>query len=166
MGIPLHEVAEEFMDSVSKKEMMNMENDWSRNYNPDPNYLWYIELADLISHRFEVLSYSDLSIQNYDEFGTVISEGLSSGHYFINLVRLNTPDGRITASGNCDHWVTITGISSEWNRNESGRDNSSSSKWKWIRIYDPYDNTIEYYWWGDYRGAIRHDTFLDITMNR
>ena len=26
---------------------------------------------------------------------------------------------------------------------------NSISPWKWLRIYNPYDNETEYYWWGD-----------------
>lgn len=45
------------------------------------------------------------------------------------------------------HWVLITGISNEWKMS------TPDSPWNWIRIYNPFDNEPEYYWWSDFKPA-------------
>jgi len=45
------------------------------------------------------------------------------------------------------HWVVITGTSRQ------GDASRSESYWNWVRIYNPFDNTTEYYRWEDFRAA-------------
>jgi hypothetical protein len=47
------------------------------------------------------------------------------------------------------HWVTITGVSNQWDYAYE------LSPWNWIRIYNPFDNHTEYYWWPDFKDAWR-----------
>lgn len=56
--------------------------------------------------------------------------------------------GRVSSTGNdIGHWVIITGISSQ------RREGNEDSAWNWIRIFNPFDNQTEYYWWEDFHLA-------------
>jgi hypothetical protein len=50
------------------------------------------------------------------------------------------------------HWVLITGMSREWDFSVQG------SPWNWVRIFNPFDNEAEYYWWEDFRPAWHQST--------
>ena len=45
------------------------------------------------------------------------------------------------------HWVVITGMSEQWDANRSG------SPFNWVRIYNPFDNQVEYYSWADFEST-------------
>jgi hypothetical protein len=69
-----------------------------------------------------------------------------------------------------DHWIVITGISTQWNR-----ETESDSQYKWIRIYNPFDNNTEYYWWPDFKsswrynsdnGLVRNPSYLEVSIRR
>lgn len=49
------------------------------------------------------------------------------------------------------HWVAITGISNQWNMTPTRK--HEFSPWNWVRVYNPYDNQPEYYWFGDFKPA-------------
>ncbi len=59
------------------------------------------------------------------------------------------------ANGQICHWVTITGVSKEWNYR------FEASAWNWVRTFNPFDNESEYYWWPDFKSAWR---IWDFTM--
>lgn len=50
------------------------------------------------------------------------------------------------------HWVAITGMSNEWSKS-SGKYLNDDSPWNWVRIYNPFDNQTEYYYWKDFEFA-------------
>jgi len=60
-----------------------------------------------------------------------------------------------------EHYVVITGISRNWDDSDDSNLTSKQrydsdgrkppSIWKWVRVYNPYDNGQEYYWWGDFQ---------------
>jgi hypothetical protein len=50
------------------------------------------------------------------------------------------------------HWVMITGISRQWNYKDQ------ESPWNWVRIFNPFDNETEYYWWPDFKIPWRQST--------
>jgi RHS repeat-associated protein len=107
----------------------------------------------------------------YSEFGAKATEYLRSGYSIICGMTINRETGRLmnTTFGNrfsrngefTGHWIDITGISSDWGAQSEligdyqGRD--AISPWKWLRIYNPFDNETEYYWWGD----LAQKTFID-----
>jgi hypothetical protein len=58
--------------------------------------------------------------------------------------------------GTIGHWVIITGMSTHWEDSTqypSIHHSRDGSKWNWIRIFNPFDNHVEYYWWGDFLPA-------------
>jgi RHS repeat-associated protein len=57
-----------------------------------------------------------------------------------NYVEAN-PINLLDPSG---HWVIITEVSREWNSADH------FSPWNWVRIFNPFDNETEYYWWDDF----------------
>jgi len=40
------------------------------------------------------------------------------------------------------------------------------SKWKWVRVYNPFDNDLEYYWWGDLKSSWGEDTGSYVYVQR
>jgi RHS repeat-associated protein len=58
--------------------------------------------------------------------------------------------------GGTSHWVVITGFSTEWNL-RSDSSSGEPSTWKWVRVYNPFGNRVEYYWWGDIRSSWAED---------
>jgi RHS repeat-associated protein len=50
------------------------------------------------------------------------------------------------------HWVVISGVSNEWSKT-NGFYNNNDSPWNWVRVFNPFDNQTEYYWWKDFRDA-------------
>jgi hypothetical protein len=56
--------------------------------------------------------------------------------------------GKLGVGGNkVEHWVLITGISQQWEATDR------YSPWNWVRIFNPFDNDTEYYWWKDFRDS-------------
>jgi hypothetical protein len=51
------------------------------------------------------------------------------------------------ANSGIPHWVLLTGISEEWRRNDD------YSEYNWVRLFNPFDNQAEYYWWPDFKAA-------------
>ena len=101
---------------------------------------------------------------DYFKFGKKATEYLRNGYSIICGMTIDADSGRLMniSVGNrfsqggrrfTGHWIDITGISSDWGDqyefigDYQGRD--AVSPWKWLRIYNPYDNETEYYWWGD-----------------
>jgi len=48
------------------------------------------------------------------------------------------------------HWVVITDVSRQWEYSDP------KSLRNWVRIFNPFDNVTEYYYWEDFRNAWRH----------
>lgn len=76
-----------------------------------------------------------------------INGWLRNRRYPIITVRINgsggNEDGGRVASGPYRHWVVITGISQQFSLQ------NPESAWNWIRIYNPFHNRTEYYWFSD-----------------
>lgn len=67
-------------------------------------------------------------------------------------------EDQLRKSNFAPHWSVLTGISTEWDRDDTiGRDYTSNSPWKWLRLYNPFNNQTEYYWWGDIRNVFTSD---------
>jgi hypothetical protein len=99
------------------------------------------------------------SMESFVRF--VVNPGLVAGNrYVLTSVLVGGSTGRLSNriagsqfenQGNADHWVTITGISNQWNRHPANP--TEASPWKWVRIHNPFDNQPEYYWWPDFEGS-------------
>jgi len=66
-----------------------------------------------------------------------------------NSYPVGDPDGingQLGTSGGINHWVLITGVSMEW-------EGDDESPYNWVRIFNPFDNEAEYYWWHDFKNS-------------
>lgn len=71
-----------------------------------------------------------------------------------------------------NHWIVITGISNSWiygtDQISDKQSRDRTSPYNWLRVYNPFDNETEYYWWRDLmepsngRGAALGDRALII----
>jgi len=62
-------------------------------------------------------------------------------------------NGQLGLGGNSiGHWILITGISREWERT------NDRSVYNWVRIFNPFDNQAEYYWWPDFYASWREES--------
>jgi hypothetical protein len=72
----------------------------------------------------------------------------------VNIVSGNSyppgdPDGlngQLGIIGGINHWILITGVSRQWK-------NQEDSPLNWVRVFNPFDNQTEYYWWPDFKAA-------------
>jgi hypothetical protein len=72
----------------------------------------------------------------------------STGQLRNGVVDSRAPNRSFGTTGAAMHWVVITGVSNEWNL---------GGNWRWIRIYNPFGNQTEYYWWGDFQSSWESD---------
>lgn len=81
----------------------------------------------------------------------------NSGQLRNGIVDARAPNRPFRTEGIAKHWIVITGISNEWN---------IGSAWQWVRIYNPFDNQTEHYWWADFQSSWQTETgsMLRITM--
>jgi len=80
---------------------------------------------------------------------------LSTGRIFLIAgTRANGSTGRLYDNiGRVGHWVVITGFSKQWEINPW------DSPQNWVRIYNPFDNDIEYYPWRYFSESWYRDGF-------
>jgi hypothetical protein len=127
---------------------------------------YHLELVentvDFKSNNFEFRFHNETIQHHYNrenfDYPNQIRGQLALGHYHIALVDIDTSkNGRLknynTGTG---HWIAITGFSAQWSSS------SLDSKWNWVRIYNPYENRIEYYSWKEFRNSVRLGTALEI----
>jgi hypothetical protein len=79
-------------------------------------------------------------------------------------LRKGWPSGKFSGNGP-SHFVVITGTSVQWNENNVGNEDEPSP-WKWVRVYNPFDNEIEYYWWGDLKSSWEFDLSAYVKARR
>jgi hypothetical protein len=72
---------------------------------------------------------------------SILKEGLQHGRYPVPLVEINS-NGALETDGDIDHWVVVTGISSDD---------------KWVRINNPFQNREEIYTWEYFQQAMEID---------
>jgi len=86
---------------------------------------------------------------------SALREGTRKGRYLIPLVSIGYKPG-VKDPGTLvpekpapvtDHWVLITGFSSEWQEGRPG------SFLNWIRVKNPYRNRSEYYTWAEFESS-------------
>jgi hypothetical protein len=143
--------------------------------NVAPDYTGSDELGKFINTYYSKYMYawetrSVAGWGGYQEIVQSLPNWLNSG-YVIAGIRVNGNTGQLRngvvdarapnrtfgTDGSAKHWVVITGISNQWN---------SGSGWQWIRIYNPFGNRTEYYWWGDFQSSweVEKGSMLRITM--
>jgi RHS repeat-associated protein len=87
---------------------------------------------------------------------------IASGNLIVSAVTIkhggSKYGGQVNPSGEIGHWVMITGISREW------KNSDEYSAWNWVRIFNPFDNETEYYWWGDFGPAWGKNTTNQYTV--
>jgi hypothetical protein len=123
-----------------------------------PDYTGVNELREFINEYYGGYLYTGKAERVDVENSNLIQKLRNSlnGSYLISGIRVNGSTGQLrngarmaaapnrpfAMGGAAKHWVVITGVSNEWG---VGRD------WRWIRIYNPFGNQTEYYWWGDFQ---------------
>jgi RHS repeat-associated protein len=77
-------------------------------------------------------------------------EKLNMHHYLIALVQSKVTNGwnQVSPGGGVNHYVVITGLSSNWQSYEK-------SPLNWVRVNNPYNNREEYYPWKDFKPAFK-----------
>jgi hypothetical protein len=68
-------------------------------------------------------------------------------------------NGRLGTKGGINHWILMTGVSTQWNNDEQ-------SSYNWVRIFNPFDNQAEYYWWHDFQAAwkVPSDSYISLKI--
>ncbi|MCS7001096.1 MAG: RHS repeat-associated core domain-containing protein, partial [Candidatus Kapabacteria bacterium] len=110
--------------------------------NANPNYTSPDELAWIIrSHR----GWNAHVVRNIpaSEASSILRLALSANQYPIPGVAIGGISGKVGA-GTSGHWLVVTGLSREW---------LWGNRWQWVRVYNPFDNQEEYYWWKDFLAA-------------
>jgi hypothetical protein len=128
---------------------------------PDPNYTWPWELSTFVNRAYGDAwtagwyDRADFQIPR-DEIFCLVIELLQNGTYVLPLVQIisgssrNRDGGRVgrTPTGHAiAHWVVITGMSAQWDYSDA------DSPLNWIRVFNPFDNQVEYYLWTDFQDA-------------
>ena len=57
------------------------------------------------------------------------------------------------APSGISHFVVINVTSAQWNLPDSSSSGLPELKWKWVRVFNPFDNDTEYYSWGDLKSS-------------
>jgi hypothetical protein len=111
-------------------------------------------LAGFVNERFKEDLIASM-VFDLDRYGIdgVLRDWIRSGVLVMPLVtiisgRSGNVEGGKVGKGITPHWVLVTGISAQWKFNDK-----EVSSWNWIRIFNPFNNAHEYYWWGDFLGA-------------
>ena len=90
-------------------------------------------------------------------YSTWMIEALQKGHYYIPLINMDTrAEGVLCPKMEVKHWVVVTGFSSKWDYD------NPFSRWNWIRIRNPFRNTEEYYWWGEFRLSVEAGLGIEV----
>jgi len=114
------------------------------------NYGSYVE-AQTISMKSKVITgmvfhdYIESMFRVSTLFAPVVNIRSGNSH------PIGDPDGingQLDTKGGIAHWVLITGVSMQWRTDDK-------SPYNWVRIFNPFDNQVEYYWWEDFRSAWR-----------
>ncbi len=76
----------------------------------------------------------------------------------IGELRSGWPEGKFGSTNNVtSHFMVITGYSVQWNESAHFGDDVAASPWQWVRVYNPFDNQTEYYWWEDFWLSWKND---------
>jgi len=148
----------------------------------DPNYTGAYHLGQLINQGFNEFWRADVDLASNDLYSVDYWggwEGIAHNvrrwlpnRYVIAGININGNTGQLRnglagggfANDGASHWVVITGISNEWDR--PGCRANGHSRWKWVRVYNPFDNQTEYYWWGDFENSWRTDGGAMLRVSR
>ncbi len=177
---------------ISAKDSVDL---FSKTISPDPDYQSDTDLVDYVTDSYsDKLSIENLTSKGatINAFADILRSSLSSSTVIMAGVEINS-GGKIISSGTAKarlaavieymknkdtkqgkkmkqpqalcgngvicHWVVVTGISQQWQDN-------NQSEWNWVRVYNPFDDETEYYWYPDFytsKGTITGWT-LRVTM--
>lgn len=105
-----------------------------------------IKYPENVNHQANLI-YQLLSERKHPIAGVEIKYGNQSNEESGKIQATNRPKAfKIT------HWVVISGVSNQWSKTNRFL-NNDDSPWNWVRVFNPFDNQTEYYWWGDFREA-------------
>jgi len=156
IDISANNVVERYIDAVNRGQIEHPD---EPDKDPMPNYtgpgqlteilrIMYGDLVDIPSDNVYTSGYGmDWRNKNW---GSQLRKLLGQGYVILACVFIDDT-GRVTDGANIAHWVAITGMSYQWNYGSSSE--SERSPWNWVRIYNPFDNQPEYYWFGDFKDS-------------
>jgi RHS repeat-associated protein len=154
-GLTANDVVQAFIDNV----------------NPEPNTTDQVQLAKLVNNVYGDYWSTDASKNYWTDYipGNVapwtlhghalladsLKAWLGNSQYpligvMIDATSGTSSEGRVQLTG-AVHWVVLTGVSNEWDRSSDTA--SASSPWNWVRIFNPFNDDTEYYWWRDFIDA-------------
>jgi RHS repeat-associated protein len=125
------------------------------------------QLSTFVNSRYNAFSAEQVSPPTLpiSLLGSWIRQQIDSGKVIMTLMTIlqgnsgfsidpksgGNRNGRISGLGHIVHWVIITGISQEWRSDSAdvASNYQKTSGWNWLRIYNPFGNQTEYYWWAD-----------------
>jgi RHS repeat-associated protein len=84
---------------------------------------------------------------------------LSYGAHLMVQVGCTNPNGRIVSEPDIAHWVVLTGLSAQWQTDES-------SIWNWVRVNNPYNNQVEYYPWRIFKDSMAKLDYRLLAISR
>jgi hypothetical protein len=144
---------------------------------PDPNYTGRWDLSTFVNRAYgdtwiaEASDLRGLGGKEQAQLPRLISQTLADGVFILALVEIvsgssrNGEGGRVgeTPSGKgILHWVVISAMSAEWDYEVQ------SSCLNWVRVFNPFDNQIEYYAWEDFAAAwsAAHSDYRMVLVSR
>ncbi|MFZ6029539.1 MAG: hypothetical protein ACOYYS_17640 [Chloroflexota bacterium] len=114
------------------------------NYTPASELIGFVNYDSLFKGRWTA-GYGSTTTDEGD-FNDDVSAWFAQSQYAISGVKISGSRGTVLRQGGTPHWIVITGISQQWEPSET-------SPWNWVRIYNPFDNDTEYYWWNYFRAS-------------
>ncbi|MFZ6029544.1 MAG: carboxypeptidase regulatory-like domain-containing protein [Chloroflexota bacterium] len=114
------------------------------NYTPASELIGFVKHDSLFKERW--VATLDSSYSDQERFALKVNSWFTQNQYAISGVKISGSRGTVLRQGGTPHWIVITGISQQWEPSET-------SPWNWVRIYNPFDNDTEYYWWNYFRAS-------------
>jgi RHS repeat-associated protein len=111
--------------------------------NATPNYTGADELMWIIRSYQGWNAHVTRNISSNTEAYTRLRLALSADQFPIPGVAIGGISGKVGA-GTSGHWLVVSGLSREW---------PWGAEWQWVRVYNPFDNDEEFYWWSDFLAA-------------
>jgi RHS repeat-associated protein len=147
-------------------------NEWEYKSTKDPNYTEASDLKNFINNSYSKnfsASSGYLTRNNVDSYvRNLIMEG---SYYTIVGFAVDKSFGYLTygksskfsqKNNSTRHWGVIVGTSQQWS-NYSRTEEAGATPWQWVKVFNPFDNEMEYYWWGDFKNSWLSDKNGNLT---